>query len=242
VIDAGLDIYPLKGLGGVTGGFCRLDELRIGELSIVRSPCTYTLTHYEKRAFGRAPLKEKKILFGLRLMKKFRYILIDNINQEVEFSLEKSFEPTDPNRWSRFTASIESHNATGDRLIVEVPIVGKTRHLCFDTGTSSGLVITKEVWKTVASDIKILRRTRNKINMMHGFEPCDEVTVETLVVGDMTLSHEKVQALHDGSRWGNDLFLMGMGFFQEVVVVLDFECNLLWLRKSQSLKIENSRI
>ena len=238
VLDAGLDIYPAKELGSDTGGFCHLCRLKIGDLTIVHSPCTYTLAHYEKRGFGRDPWKEKKILFGLRLMKKFRYILIDNINQEVEFSVEELFEPADPNRWSRFPASLESDNTGGERLMVDIPIADQTRHLMFDTGADSGLIVAKDVWETIAAKLTIVRKTRNKLSMMHGFEPCDEITVEKLVVGDSSLSNEKVQVLDNDNPWGNEFLLLGMDYFKDTVVVIDFEHNLLWIHKPQSLQLD----
>lgn len=231
VQDAGLDIYPVKGLGGTIGGLCHLGRLRIGDLTIVNPPCAYTLAHYEERRFRRAPLKEKKIWLGLRLMKQFRYILFDNVSREVEFSIKESFKPSDPNQWRHFVTTIKSYGPAGEKLMVDIPVAGHPRRVYFDTGAGSALVVAEDVWETIESELTVLRRSRKKINMMDGFESCEEVIVEKLVVGETTRSCEKVHILDNESRWGKELFLLGIGFFQETVIVLDFTSELLWIKK-----------
>jgi hypothetical protein len=233
VLDAGLEIYPAAELGGINGGFCHLGRLRIGELTIEHPLCVYTLAHYEGRLLGRTKWKDKTILFGLNLMKQFRYILIDNINHKVEFSTQDTFEPADPNVWSRYPTILEKDDSSLERLMVDIPLAGKTRHLMFDTGSGCGLIVAKDVWKTISPKLTIHKKTTDKLRMMHGFEPSEKITVQNLDVGNSRLNNAYIYMLLNEEPCGSDFFLLGMGFFKDTVVVIDFEHNLLWIKNQQ---------
>jgi len=235
VLDAGLEIYPVAESDGINGGLCNLKQLKIGDLTIEHPPCIYKLAHYEGRKLGKTKWKEEIIALGLNLMKCFRYILIDNINHEVEFSIRDTFEPADSNEWSRYSTSLEIDNSKRERLMVDIPLAGKTRHLMLDTGSGCGLIVAKDVWKTISSELTILKKTNIKQRMMHGFESSKEITVQNLDVGDHQLKNAVIYMLLNEEPCGKDFFLLGMGYFQDTVIVIDFERNLLWIKNTQQL-------
>ena len=235
VLDADLEIYPISEYKDTTGGFCHLKQLKIGDLTIEHPPCIYKLAHYEGRVLGRTTWKEGIIALGLNLMKRFRYILIDNVNQEVEFSVKDLFEPDDANQWSRYPITLERDNSSVHRLMVDIPLAGTTRHLMFDTGAGCGLIVAKDVWKTTSSELTILKKTNVRQMMMHGFEPSEKITVQNLDVGNRRLKNAVIYMLLNEEPCGKDFFLLGMGYFQDTVVVIDFENNLLWVKQTTDL-------
>lgn len=233
VLDAGLEIYPVAESDGINGGFCHLDRLKIGDLTIEHPPCVYKLAHYEGRQLGRTNWKANTILLGLSLMKQFRYILIDNINNQVEFSNQDTFDPNDSDEWSQYPTSLETDSSPRERLMLDILLAGQTRHLLFDTGSGSGLIVAEDIWKTISSELTILKKADTRQRMMHGFEPSKEITVQNLDVGNRQLNNTVIYMLLNEEPCGKDFFLLGMGYFQDTVVVIDFEHNLLWIKNPQ---------
>ena len=233
VLDAGLEIYPVSEYKGITGGLCHLDWFKIGDLTIKHPPCIYKLAHYEGRKLSKTKWKENTILFGLSLMKRFQYILIDNVNQEVEFSVKDLFEPEYLNAWNQYPITLEIDHSKRERLMVDIPLTGQTRHLLFDTGSGSGLIVAEDIWKTISADLTILKKVDTRQRMMHGFEPSKEITVRNLDVGNRQLKNAAIYMLLNEEPCGKDFFLLGMGYFQDTVVVIDFERNLFWIKKPQ---------
>jgi hypothetical protein len=242
VLDADLEIYPMPELGDSAGGLCHLMLLKIGDLTIDHPLCFYTLQHYEGRQLGRTKWMEKQLLFGLGLLKQFRYILIDNVNQEVEFSVKDLFEPEDPNEWNQYPTSLEMDNSNRERLMVDIPLTGQTQHLLFDTGSGCGLIVAEDVWKSISSELKILKKVNVRQRMPHGFEPSEKITVQTLDVGNRCLKNATIYMLLNEEPCGKDFFLLGMGYFQDTIVVIDFERNLLWVKQTTDFaaKSENN--
>jgi hypothetical protein len=119
--------------------------------------------------------------------------------------------------------------------MVDIPLAGQTRHLLFDTGSGSGLIVAKDIWKTLSSELTILKKANTRQRMMHGFEPSKEITVQNLDVGNHRLKNAVIFMLLNEEPCGKDFFLLGMGYFQDTVVVIDIENNLLWIKKTQLL-------
>ncbi|MHC4211778.1 MAG: pepsin/retropepsin-like aspartic protease family protein [Planctomycetota bacterium] len=235
VTAEGLSIYPYdcsheNCSHKMEGGLCHVCPLKIGEMSFVHPLCMYRLCHYEQRSFGKVVKTEGEINIGLELLKGFRYILIDNKKQEVEFSGDTSFA-TEPNEsWNKYTAVIEPNETGKRKIIVEIPIGGVIRRVIFDTGTSSGLVIPESVWNQMRSEFKVVESKCDRARMLHGFEPCDHVTVEEVTVGGKNINKAIIDVLGDDSPFGADFFLMGMGFFHDKVIVIDFDHKLFWVK------------
>jgi hypothetical protein len=228
VLEARIEVFPLEGLGERTGGLCHLGQVKIGEMTIVHPPCTYSLTHYEKRRMGLTTWKEKQINMGLKLMRSFAYILVDNISGEVEFSGKPVFDPGPNGIWTSYPMKIEPDRNSDERLMVDIPIAGQSRHVVFDTG-SSDLVVARSVWEQISPAFRIVKRVRRRLKMTHGFEPCNRITVQRLRVGDISLNKPFVEVLGDDNPYGEKFILLGMDIFKNTVVVLDFEKELLWI-------------
>jgi hypothetical protein len=231
VLDAGLEIFPIYELGKNIGGLCHLDQLKIGTLTIVHPACEYWLAHYERRILGQTIWKEKKLNLGLNLMKEFTYMLFDNVTREVEFATNNSFNPQNSNQWHQYPISIERNEKQSARLIVDIPLAGHTQRIEFDTGAAPGLILTESIWVKISSGLKILNQDKGQLRTpLSGWLPCRMITVEQLALGNISINDARIHVIADDNPFGKNEFTLGIGFFRETVVVLDFEHNLLWVR------------
>ena len=231
VLDAGLEIYPIYELGKNIGGLCHLEKLKIGTLTIVNPACEYWLAHYERRVLGHTIWKEKKLNLGLNLMKEFSYILFDNVTREVEFATNNSFNPQDSNKWHQYPISIEHDEKQYARLMVDIPLVEQTQRIEFDTGAAPGLILTESIWAKFSSDLQIRHQEKDRLaTPLSGWLPCRKITVEQLALGNISINNARIYVIADDNPFGQDELTLGIGFFKETVIVLDFERNLLWVR------------
>jgi len=231
VLDAGLEIYPINELGKNIGGLCHLDQLKIGTLTIVLPACEYWLAHYERRVLGQTIWKEKKLNFGLNLMKEFSYILFDNVTREVEFATNNSFNPQDSNQWHQYPMTIEHDEKHNARLIVDIAIAGQPHHIEFDTGAAPGLILTESILAEISSGLHIRYQEKDQLRTpLSGWLPCRKITVEQLALGNISINDARIHVIADDNPFGQDEFTLGIGFFRETVIALDFERNLLWVR------------
>jgi hypothetical protein len=234
VIDNNLEIFPFETADSTFAGFCRVHKIEIGDMTITTPPCLYTLNHYEKRVLGRTKWKQRQIIVGLGLLCKFRYFLIDNISSEVEFGMRKSFAPDPDESWLKYPMSLETDEKNMRQVVVEIPIAGRVRRVAFDTGASNNLLMAQSIWEKFSGELEVVEASQGRIRMFYGWEQAEMNTVGELDIGERTLSNAAIAVLSDESKKGSGFFLLGMGCFKDTVIVLDFERNLLWVRKPQS--------
>jgi len=232
VVENGLDILPLKEVGLKMGGFCYVAQIEIGDIAITSPPCCYSLTHYEKQVLGRTTWKERDMLLGLGLMQKFEYVLIDNINSEVEFCEEGSFSADSNESWSQYPISIEADILNVSRLMVEIPIADEERKIILDTGADGSLLITEKIWETFSSGLKIVDESPDRVRMRDGWKEIKKIVVEKLTVGEESIANAKIGVMSNDSIFGENFSLLGMDYFADTVVVLDFGRKLFWIRNS----------
>jgi len=233
VLENGLDILPLK-VGLKMGGFCYVAKIEIGDMAITSPPCFYALTHYEKQVLGLTTWKEKDIILGLGLMQKFKYVLIDNINSEVEFCKEGSFRADSNESWSQYPMSIEADGQNVSRLMVEIPIAAVERKIILDTGADCGLLITEKIWETFSAGLKVVDESPGRIRMRDGWKEVKKIVVEKLTVGEESITNATIYVISNNSIFGTNFSLLGMYYFADTVVVIDFGRKLFWVRNPQS--------
>ena len=231
VLDAGLEIYPIYELGKNIGGLCHIQQLKIGTLTIVHPACEYWLAHYERHVLGQTIWTEKKLNLGLNLMKEFSYILFDNVAREVEIATNNSFNPQDGNQWHQHPMTIEQDEKQYARLMIDIPLDGHTKHIEFDTGAAPGLILTESIWTNFSSDLQIHHQENDRLaTPLSGWLPCRNIIVEQLALGNSSINDARICVIADDTPYGQDECTLGMGFFIETVIVLDFERELLWVR------------
>ena len=239
IIENKLQIFPFEYKTTDSAGFCHLEKIKIGDMTITHQPCLYTLGHYENQLLGRTRWKQRQILLGLGLMRQFNYILIDNIASEVEFGMRKSFAP-DPNEsWSKYPMTLKNDEKNNRLIIVEIPIAGRVKQVVFDTGASSNLLVSQSIWKIFSEALEVVETSDGRIAMIYGLEDVSITTVRELGIGERVVSNATIPVLSDESRKGPDFFLLGMGYFKDTTIVLDFENNLLWIKRASNLSATN---
>jgi len=228
VLESGLAIHPLKRDAKIAG-LCHVPRLEIGDMAIINPPCLYELRHYERRVFGRTKWVDRDILVGLRLMKSFKYILIDGIAGEVEFCGEGSFEPDPNDLWPHYSMRVEQQGRNLERLMVTMPLAGEKRKVMLDTGADCGMLVCEKKWQALSAGLEVVKQSRDRVRMRDGWKAITVRTVASMNVGAKTIENAAVHVMADEDA-AEDYFLLGMGYFTDTVIVLDFVHGLLWVK------------
>jgi hypothetical protein len=212
-------------------GLCKLDSLKIGEMTIINPPTIYFEQHWELQVLGMPVWKERAVLIGLQLMEKFSYILFDNRLNKVEFGGTESVFQPDESRWSQYPIAIEEDQQNQRRLMVDLPIAGKSVELWFDTGNPGGLEMSSQVWDEISPNLKIVSQEKDSVlYWQFGTVECEKMKVSRLPIGSMTLKNAQVVVLDDGKPFYEQYAAVGMEIFNNKVVVIDFLRRILWVK------------
>ena len=231
--DNKLEIFPFESTNSALAGFCHVEKIQIGDLTITNPTCSYTLNHYEKRVLGRTKWKRRQILFGLGLMHKFRYFLIDNVTPEVEFSLHDSFKAEPVEMWRHYHMSVEKTEKNTKKLMIHITIAGEEIKANLDTGTEWCLAMSQSAWNKLSTKFHVLKESKDRARFFNGWKDIKKITVKQLSIGDKSLTDASIVVFND-SLFGENFIIIGMDYFKDTVVVIDFQRNLVWVLKSQS--------
>ena len=241
-----LKLYPFRNNDGRTmnWGICDLGELRIGEMILVNWPCYYQRRHTEIRLFGFPILKDKTITVGLPILRQFKYVEFDNPGGEVNFSLDRTFEPDEPNLWRHYSFVIEEDEKDNTFLIVNIPIAGKINSLQLDTGNGGGLAINTESWNLISERIENIKIVEGKdLYPYIGMFSCKQGVIPQIEVGDRIINNVKLSVFHDDSPIMEGCKgLLGMQCFLNAKMVLDFEKSLMWVKGLDSNQLYSTSL
>ena len=233
VRDNKLEIFPFKSTDSDLAGFCHVDKIQIGDLTITNPKCSYTTNHYEKRVSALSKWKERQILFGLGLLHKFRYFLIDSVTSEVEFSLHDSFKAEPVQVWHQYHMSIEKTEQNTKKLMIHIKIAGEEIKANLDTGTEWSLAMSQNAWNKLSVKFHVLKESKDQARFFNGWKNIKKITVKQLSIGDKSMTDASIIVFND-SLFGENFIIIGVDYFKNTVVVIDFERNLIWVRKPQS--------
>jgi hypothetical protein len=232
VLENCLPILPVPSMGKPWAGLCVLPSLRIGDMNICNAPCEYEEEYWVVKGFARRAYKESRINMGLMALQGFNYILCDNGTQEVEFSPPgTSFQPEDWDAWSRYRMLIEPDEQNVPRLVVDIPIGGEVRHIMLDTGSSFQLLVSSTVWETLSKTLDTGEPKAVQCALW-GYRPvqCQRFNARELPVGNKTIKNAEAVVLPDGWRTGAHFAMLGVGCFENDIIVLDFGRGFLWVK------------
>jgi len=240
VLDNKLPIYFMEDtnydLNGHKLGLCELSLLQIGAVTFTNRPCLYLESPATVNLFGVYVSGRnsncKPVIVGLPVLKEFKYVMFDNIENEVEFSYNQSFETSDADTWEKYPISIEEDSHRNAFLFVRVPIAGEQMELQFDSGSGRGLAIGERLWEQIGFHIPDLNLSGGRDFYPYiGCLACRKGVVPTLQVGDRMITNAEISVFPDDSPLlAESEGLLGMQYFQKAVVVLDFEKSLMWVR------------
>ena len=237
VTDNNLEIFPVNKITPHFSGFCHIDKIQIGDMTIFNPESYYKSSHYERKVFGITTFRQRKIILGLGIMRNFRYVLVDNIDDELEFSMD-SFNVESAQAWSQYEMHIDD-TKTIPCLIVDIPIAGEKTKIAFDTGYDCCLIMTEKIWEKYSVKLQKVKETKDQALLLSGFYDIRKVTVDKLIIGDMIFSNEPIHIFSNDNRFGPDFFMIGIDCFNNTVIVLDFEHNLLWVKRTNDLAGHN---
>jgi len=238
VRENSLHIYPTE--GGQVEGVCYLPSLQLGKATICDVPCYYTKKLRELQLFGIPINRLKKVWVGIRLMRDFKYIVLDNSQGEIELSAKQSFIPVHPNCWIQYPFKIEKDINGELRLMVKIPIAGENLWILFDTCSSPGLSVDAEFWAKLSERAKTVKIKDSKNQYYQtGLVDCQRAIVSELTIGHRIIANAEVVFFPEDKpheiQIGNKSYkfpnVLGMGYFKDTVIALDFEHGLLWVRK-----------
>ncbi len=216
-------------------GLCYVPQLRIGQMTLQDFPCWYLQRHLELKFFGMPIARDDSIIVGLTALREFSCIVFDGIKREVEFSRNKTFKPDQEQAWSRYPISIEEDHGNAF-LFVQIPIAGESMKVQLDTGSGNGLSLSEELWEKLSGKLQNVRlKEDTELYPYIGRLPCRKGVVTQLQVGDRMIQKAKISIFPDGSPLLSDGdAILGMQYFQDTVMVLDFNNAMLWVRNHVS--------
>ena len=237
IMENHLTFSPMKSSNNDSAGWgkCYLPKLNIGQITLTNWPCYYREQHAELRLFGLPVAAEKAVIAGLGALSKFKYIMFDSIHEEVELSLVKTFEPENQNSWTKYHFDIEQELSGNVFLYVKIPVSGEETELQLDTGSGKGLSVTEELWVKISQKVPHIRLTKEKdLYPYIGFLACKRGVIPEINIGDRTIKNAGISIFPDNSPVVDRCSgMIGMQYFQDTVLVLDFERNILWIQSTE---------
>lgn len=243
VLDNNLSIYPIQtakgGLNGYDLGLCHLPELQIGNVALVDWSCLYLERHAKPKLFGLSiaqdNIEDDSIILGLPALQAFKYVMFDNVRKEVEFSYNESFESGEPNLWEQYPFSIKEDTRSNTFLFVNIPVFSDEIELQLDTGSGRGLAVRQKLWEKIRKKVRNAKLKNGRdLYPYIGRLPCKRGTIAELEMGKRTINNAEISVFPNASPLMEDCQgLLGMQYFQDTVMVLDFENKLMWIKNLQ---------
>ena len=213
-------------------GKCLIPKLNIGQIALSNWTCYYKEQHMELKLFGLPIARGKALIAGLGTLRRFKYIIFDSIKKEVELSLERSYEPLNRDIWTAHPFYIEEGLGDNCYLYVKIPVAGEEVELQLDTGSGKGLAVSEELWKHLSKKTHY-NKLKKDIDLYPyiGLLNCKKSTIPKLEFGNRIITNAEISVFPDNcSLVGPCSGLVGMQYFKDTIIVLDFERNFLWIR------------
>lgn len=246
-----LPVYPLeltdgKGLSRNVG-IAMIYNMTVGDLKYCNLPAMYLSIHTEYHPFGIASIKlgeSKRITLPLYLIRKFKYMVFDNIRKEIELSRDTAFVVDNPNEWKSYPLLFEDGLMFMHSTIEGVPV-----KLLIDTGSEAELFLSEICFNKIAEGNPNFDKAwkRNKIAFLPfagGRAPIKSHYVKGLTFDGYTYSPLTVINVFKESR-ARELLegikrdgIIGFPFFKNTIMVLDFEQEKMWVKKERKSRFE----
>jgi hypothetical protein len=230
VQENNLPVLPIEG-GPFVDGICHLPSLKLGEATIRDVACVYQNRQWELQFFGVPVNKTRMVLFGLQLMREFRYIQFDGVHRELTLSAKQSFVPTQDSQWLQYPFKIEEDITKNLRLMVDFPIEGENYHIALDTGASETLIVDTKFFDEFSKSIKVTAKKQNlkQVNYITGWEDHYKIVLPELDFCHRRIKNAQIIIKPDDVTYKYPNFV-GMQCFKDTVFVLDFEREQLWVK------------
>jgi hypothetical protein len=219
-------------------GMALVSDFEIGSLIAQNTPCIILKNHTAIKFLGIPVGRSRHVIIHLQLMTRFKYFEFDQIEKKVRFSPEHSFEPEDPGQWLSFPFVIEDNRIL---LTAELENIETTWFL--DTGHGGQFELGEPLMVQLLQkrpDLKQVRKRNTWYYAPYGDGRSDgkAITVKNLRLGKHTLN--RVNIVYDIKCYEDEPYqgMIGFELFEDTMMVLDFEKNLLWVKKAKGSRFE----
>lgn len=243
VEENNLPVYPLKitDSKGHTHdvGVAIIPSMTIGDIKFCNLPAVYSYYHTGYLPLG-IPIilgQNKEVVVPLRVIRKFKYMACDNIKKELEFSADASFKVDDPQGWKTYPLLFED-----GWMFIQTSIEGFPAKLMVDTGSQAELFLKESYFNNIAENKPRFGKAW-KLNktafapLAGGKTPIKSYFVHGLTFDDYTYSLSTIIRVFKESGLSKLLEdiqcdgIIGYTFFEDTVMVLDFEQEKMWVKK-----------
>ena len=214
-----------------------MDSLKTGSFELTNYPCGLWNYHPQLRLLGLPIYEPEMIIIPLDMMRHFSYFKFDNIQQELSFSKTTSFEPVDRSRWLTMPFRYE-----GLHLVLETSIEGIPTTLMLDTGADFQLKLNESVVKKIFENRSDFEKAWKKTTHFYGpyesgMTTEKQFTAKNFRFDDQTLNRVKL-IYSDSNKDEQYQGVIGADLFDKTIMVVDFEKNILWIKKAKGSRFE----
>jgi hypothetical protein len=218
--------------GELFDGTCFVPELNVGGVSIKNTFAEYSDRQVCGKMLGIPFYREPpKILIGLNLLRRFQYIRLDNITNSYCISNDP-FVADDAQDWTPLAFTFSGPSGVDcRRLRMQLPVAGGKLQCEFDTGYPGGLIVRDTQWKTLAPSVARTSLRPSKLRMFgRPVYDCRRGTIRQLDAGGLLFHDVDVVVVSRDCPVG---CLIGLQFFKNRLIVLDFGRNVLWVSSQE---------
>jgi predicted aspartyl protease len=220
--------FKAAGLGGRKISLCYLPELDLSSIRLIDWPCL----RLASRSTGLG-VRDDFVIVGLPVLREFKYIVFDNVHGQIEFSRDKVFEPEEADSWEQFPMWLEEDFSGNVFLFARITVDGIEMELQLDTGSGRGLAISEELWEQIPDSEQVRLKHTKELYPYIGNLSCRRGTIAELALGNSKILNVPVSVFADDSPLVEDCGgLMGMELFRNTIMVIDFENELIWVKRS----------
>lgn len=231
LLENDLPVYPLftDPCTGIASGISHVSSLAIGDAVILNAPCVYLQMQWQFRLLTIPLMQQKLVLLGVPVISKFDYVLFDNIKKQVEFSPSGPYKPADDSRWSKYPMRV-----TEGRITVELPVQNQTLFLYFDTCARDAMWLREDTWKKLEPRLGPVTFQKGVLTSLYPSRVhCRKAELKEVNVANVSIKNTEILILdRDNIVFPDDT--IGMTFFKNTVVVLDFNQNFMWIKNNES--------
>lgn len=203
-----------------------------GSMRFENQPCVFFGQSPRYTLLGVPFAREKDFAVGLPTIRGFKYCKFDQVGKRIQFSSESVFAPEDSEYWISYPFELKGHH-----LLLNIQVEGVDTALMLDTGACIELelfdTVTEKLYEKRADYKKAWKfKTRLFTPHMNRKVEALKFKAKDLTLGEHVLDEVKVYSrpVKKGAEYDG---VIGMKLFKKTAMVLDFDKNLMWVRKSK---------
>ncbi|MBW8036072.1 MAG: hypothetical protein FVQ79_10690 [Planctomycetes bacterium] len=214
-------------------GLAIAKSIKSGSLIFESIPCLFFGESPRWTLLGVPVTRETHFVIGLPTIKGFRYCKFDQINNRVQLSAKTVFTPKNIEDWVTYPFELK-----GVHLLLDIPIEGIETTLMLDTGACMELQLSdtsSEKLYEKREDFKKAWKFKTRLFVPHMNREVHALKFDAkhLMLGGHVLNKVKVFSapmIKDIAGYDG---IIGMKLFKKTAMVLDFDKNLMWVKKTK---------